>query len=478
MAFDLHFPSRACSRSVEFDPPSTAPVACARNFAQAHGREHAARREAVGAGESVHSAGEPVKIVRHSRSYSQRCSHRLAEADADEGAAPNGALPSSIDTPADLGTLLNGSHATPHTALAARFAGDATRAARHSSPRTARRQAGRSERAKRRSAAPVLRRHSPAGPAAPRPARALSGTRIGSRMPAVRQARRRSNTDPTCISAVAPLPAAAWMSEMPAGNSRSTAHSASSSERRTRHPRRPPSQQSAAASLRSQYPKPRHVCVVALPSRLRQKFHNPHLVEPAKPQPAPVDVVPAQPVPPPAVAPPPIEIPPGDTGATRRFGCGCQAASDGAKTYVPADSLRAPWIPSTCRRQPAASSTLLEIPAAPPWILRFGSSPPCTPDRGEVAFAVQLKAMPPAEDPAQRESLVKSSRSEEPRRIPAPATPLEAPVPGDRNRNRKAPVPFTRSGARSARMPRGNVDRRMSPSDHMRTLPPFLLRAR
>jgi len=50
-----------------------------------------------------------------------------------------------------------------------------------------------------------------------------------------------------------------------------------------------------------------------------------------------------------------------------------------------------------------------------------------TPDRGELAFAVQLKAAPP--DPAPRESLVKSSRSDEPHPLPPPAAPLEAPSP-------------------------------------------------
>ena len=72
----------------------------------------------------------------------------------------------------------------------------------------------------------------------------------------------------------------------------------------------------------------------------------------------------------------------------------------------------------------------------PSWKLRFATLETqvrilaaSTPDRGEVAFAVQLKPAPQAADPAPHESLVKSSRTEGPRPLPPPAAPLEAPSP-------------------------------------------------
>ena len=96
----------------------------------------------------------------------------------------------------------------------------------------------------------------------------------------------------------------------------------------------------------------------------------------------------------------------------------------------PSDRLRAPWIPFYLpyvhRRH-----LQFQVPAVdtPPVDTQVRILAACTPDRGEVAFALQLKAASPTADPAPRESLMKSSRTEGPRPLSPPAAPLEAPSP-------------------------------------------------
>ncbi len=153
----------------------------------------------------------------------------------------------------------------------------------------------------------------------------------------------------------------------------------------------------------------------------------------AKPQPAHVEVVLPQPT-----------CPSGSRASRSRNPHGGYAPAEASdKGAGPHAAAQAPVLSGQPPRPLVPISTALPPPPPAPTVLR--DPPPaaaethadtqvrilaaCTPDRGEVAFAVQLKPVPPAEESTPREASSKSSRSEEPRRPSIPAAPLEAPLP-------------------------------------------------
>jgi hypothetical protein len=94
-----------------------------------------------------------------------------------------------------------------------------------------------------------------------------------------------------------------------------------------------------------------------------------------------------------------------------------------------------PAVPAEVAPQSPAESL---IPDADTQVRVLATS---TPDRDEVAFAVQMKAMPTPEDTVQRESPVRLAAAEGSRRIPIPAPERDVPAPEPSAASENRPSP-------------------------------------
>ena len=406
-------PALAASSSIVVPPlPLLAPGTTRRPTAAATQRAAVATSAVapIHVGEPVRvaepiNAGEPDKDSSPFTKLLAALFAPTAVGEADEGAAPNGALPSSIDKPADLGTLLKGLQPVQHTTVSPSFAGDVTRPVGHASPH---RLADRQPSPKVQSADPPL----PTSDVAPLPGRQL---RVPQEMPV-------SGQFPVSLQPAEMIPARTPIDvELPL-------------------PGLPVPQRNEipapTMNTRAQEPVPQAAPLLRSGTAVKTSPKAPSRVSsvPEKPQPAHVEFVlpQTQPSAPPAAALPSVEIPTADTAPAEASD---HDARPHAAAHVPEPGGQPP-------RTLATNPTALPPPPPAPTVLR--NPPPAaaethadtqvrilaasTPDRGEVAFAVQLKPVPPAEGSTLRESSVKSSRSEEPRRSSIPAAPPEAPL--------------------------------------------------